>query len=168
MEFRQAVIGDLPQIKCMYKAVISKMNENKIEIWDEIYPCEFFIDDIKQNRLYLMVDGEVTVAAFALSAENAASSSLHWQNDNAKAVYLDRLGVNVNCSRQGVGNRMLTEAKKTARDLGAEYLRLFVVDINEPAIRLYEKNGFARVDGIHDEVVDDDLILHEYGYEIKL
>ena len=37
-----AEIGDLPQIKEVYTNIIEKMNENNIQIWDDIYPCEFF------------------------------------------------------------------------------------------------------------------------------
>ena len=47
-------------------------------------------------------------------------------------------------------------------------MRLFVVDINEPAINLYIKNGFARVDGVYDEVIDDEFVLHEFGFERKM
>lgn len=83
-------------------------------------------------------------------------------------MYLDRLGVNINYSRKGIGSLMLKKAKETAKNLGAEYLRLFVVDINEPAIQLYIKNGFTRVTGVYDEVIDDDLILYEYGFEVAL
>ena len=60
------------------------------------------------------------------------------------------------------------KAKETAKKLGAEYLRLFVVDINEPAIQLYIKNGFIKRNGVYDEVIEDDLVLHEYGYEAAL
>lgn len=49
-----------------------------------------------------------------------------------------------------------------------EYLRLFAIDINKPAIRLYVKNGFKKAEGIYDEVFDDGFVLHEYGYEIKV
>ena len=41
-------------------------------------------------------------------------------------------------------------------------------DINEPAIRLYEKNTFLKAKGIYDEVFDDGFVLHEFGYEIKV
>lgn len=34
---------------------------------------------------------------------------------------------------------MIAKAKEIAREQGAEYLRLFVADINRPAIQLYEK-----------------------------
>ena len=63
---------------------------------------------------------------------------------------------------------MIDKAKRIAKTLGAEYLRLFVVDINEPAIQLYTKNDFVKVDGVYEETFDDGFELHEYGYEIRL
>lgn len=48
MDFRQAVMQDLPQLKDMYKRIIKDMNEQNIQIWDDIYPCEFFEDNIKK------------------------------------------------------------------------------------------------------------------------
>ncbi len=83
-------------------------------------------------------------------------------------MYIDRLGVDVRYAKRGIGSRMLAEAKELAGALGAEYLRLFVVDSNEPAIRLYEKNGFAKAAGIYEEAFDDGFTLREYGYEIKV
>ena len=41
---------------------------------------------------------------------------------------------------------MIDKAKEIAKSLGNEYLRLFVVDINIPAIKLYIKNGFEKAD----------------------
>ncbi len=63
---------------------------------------------------------------------------------------------------------MLQKAKETAKKLGVVYLRLFVVDINKPAIGLYRKNGFVKANGVYDEIVDEDLVLHEYGFEAAL
>ncbi len=70
--------------------------------------------------------------------------------------------------KKGIGQQMLNKAKEISKSLGAEYLRLFVVDINKPAIRLYQKNGFTKADGVYDEVFDDGYVLREIGYEIKL
>lgn len=47
MDFRQAIMRDLPQLKDMYKRIIQNMNEQDIQIWDDVYPCEFFEEDIK-------------------------------------------------------------------------------------------------------------------------
>lgn len=42
-----------------------------------------------------------------------------------------------------------------------------MVDINKPAIQLYNKNGFVKADGIYAGIFDG-YVLNEYGYEIKL
>lgn len=168
MEFRRAVMNDLPQLKAVYKEIIKNMNYNQIQIWDDIYPCDYFEEDIKNTRLYLLLNHGDIVSAFALCEGNPGEKTLQWGKDCVKALYLDRLGVNVNYLRKGMGSLTLAKAKEAAKALNAQYLRLFVVDINEPAICLYVKNGFTRVAGVYDEVIDEDLVLHEYGYEIRL
>ena len=62
MEFRLARIEDLKQLKIMYKEIIKNMNKNNIQIWDDIYPCEFFEDDINNKRLYVIADDEEKTA----------------------------------------------------------------------------------------------------------
>lgn len=168
MDFRQAVLQDLPALKDMYKQIIKDMNEQNIQIGDDIYPCEFFEEDIKNNQLYTLLNNEEIVSAFVLSNTNLGETAVEWNDKNAKAVYIDRLGVNVKYSRKGIGSLMLDKAKEIAKTLDAEYLRLFVVDINIPAIQLYTKKRFVKVNGVYNEVFDDGFVLHEYGYEIKL
>lgn len=167
MNLRLANMDDLPQLKGVYRNIIDTMNQNNIQIWDEIYPCEFFADDIENNRLYVLMEQDEIAAAFALCSANAGENHVKWENNRAQALYIDRLGVNVNYLRKGIGALTLHQAVALAKEKGAAYLRLFVVDSNEPAINLYRKSGFQQADGIYDEVIDDDLILHELGFEIK-
>ena len=169
MDLRLANINDLPKLKAVYSNIIDNMIRNKISIWDEIYPCEFFSDDIENKRLYLLVeDHDNIVAAFALCEANAGESYVKWENTNEKALYLDRFGVNIDYSRRGIGSIMLKHAITLTKQKKAKYLRLFVVDINKPAINVYLKNGFRQVDGIYEEIIDGDRILHEYGFEIEV
>lgn len=168
MELRVAKKRDLPQIKSMFRKLIEHMNENNIAIWDEIYPCEFFENDIDQNALYLLMEQTDIAAAFVLCESNGGAAHLEWKNRNGKAMYIDRLGVNVNFLRQGVGGAALKSAMELAKQKDASCLRLFVVDRNKPAIRLYEKSGFQRVGGIYEEKIADDFVLREYGFEIEL
>ena len=168
MDFRQAVMQDLPQLKDMYKRIIKDMNEQNIQIWDDIYPCEFFEDDIKNNQLYILLNNGEIVSAFVLSDTNSGETAVEWNDNHAKAVYIDRLGVNVKYSKKGIGSLMLDKAKEIAKTLNAEYLRLFVVDINIPAIQLYTKKEFIKVNGVYNEIFDDGFVLHEHDYEIKL
>jgi len=169
MDLRLANINDLSKLKAVYGKIIDNMNRNNIPIWDEIYPCEFFRDDIENNRLYLLVEEhDDIVAAFALCESNAGESHVEWENAHDKALYIDRFGVNVDYSRRGIGSIMLKHAITLTKQKNAKYLRLFVVDINKPAINVYLKNGFRQVDGIYEERIDDDLILREYGFEIEV
>ncbi|WP_367565891.1 GNAT family N-acetyltransferase [Lacrimispora sp.] len=122
---------------------------------------------MEKSRLYVLRKNDEIISAFALCNSNAGSDCIKWHSENARALYIDRFGVNVNYLRKGIGSIVLNKAIALARGLGAEYLRLFVVDINEPAIKLYIKNGFEKVDGIYDEIIDENLILHEFGFKIK-
>lgn len=166
--FRIASMEDLPEIKRMYRQIVRRMQEDQIDIWDEIYPCEFFEEDIRRGSLYLLREGAATAAAFALSKSGPGEGGVKWENPHARAMYLDRLGVNTDFRGTGTGALALARAQEQAREQGADYLRLLVVDVNAPAIRLYEKNGFRRAEGMYDQVIDEELVLHEYGYEKRL
>lgn len=167
MNLRLAKKSDLHQLKKMYEKIIDNMNKNNIQIWDEIYPCEFFQDDIENKRLYILTKYDDIVAAFVLCESNDGEDYLKWKNAKEKALYIDRFGVNVKYLRQGIAGLMLENAMELAKLKNAKYLRLFVVDINKPAINLYLKNGFKQIDGKYEERIED-FILYEYGFEIEI
>lgn len=168
MVFQSAAAQDLPRLKDMYKRIVKNMEAQGIPIWDDIYPSEFLAEDVENDRLYVLLDKEEIVSAFALCDTNAGEKAVQWQENGARAMYIDRLGVDVRYAKKGIGSFMLARAKEIAKASGAAYLRLFVVDINEPAIRLYRRNGFAKVAGIYEETFDDGFMLREYGYEIEI
>lgn len=168
MEFRLASMDDLEELKDMYRQIVKTMNDNNIQIWDDIYPCEFFENDIKDKQMYVLIDKNEIISAFVLCNSSTGAEHVQWNKDLCKSVYLDRLGVNIKYSNKGIGTLMIEKAKKIAKSKGFDYLRLFVVDINISAIRLYVKNGFMKAKGIYDEVFDDGFVLHEYGYEIEV
>ncbi len=168
MDFRLATINDLNEIKLMYSKLIDEMNKNGIEIWDEIYPNDYFINDIENKSLYVLLKDNKIVGAFALSEEHKGEKEVEWENTNVKCLYIDRLGVNVECTKKGIGTELLSNALRFAKEKTVDYLRLFVIDYNIPAIKLYEKFGFKKVSGIYNEVIDESLIFNEYGYEIKV
>lgn len=166
MKLRLANKQDLPQLKTMYKDIVENMNKNKITIWDDVYPSIFFESDILNKQLYVLEDDSVIVSAFCLCDDNI--DSIQWKEPAAKALYIQRLGVNVLYMQKGIGSKTLDEAKEIARKLNCNYLRLLVVDFNYPAINLYLKNGFVKKEGVHSEVIDEEIILYEHGYEIEL
>lgn len=168
MNIRLAEQIDLDQIKKMYEKIVDNMNKNNIQIWNEFFPFMSFQEDIENKRLYLLTeDTDDIVAAFVLCDSNEGEAHLNWKDAKAKALYLNRFGVNVDYLRQGIGGLALKYAMELAKQMNAKYLRLFVVDINKPAINLYRKNGFDQVDGIYEEKIED-FVLREYGFEIEV
>lgn len=169
MNLRLAAMSDLAKLKEIYKKIIENMNENGIEIWDDIYPCEYFVNDINNNSLYVLTNvKEEILGAFALCSSNAGEKHVAWENNNANAMYLDRLGVNVDFCKQGIGTALLHYAMEIGKQNSAEYIRLFVIDVNKAAINLYKKNKFIQAKGVYLEMIDEDLTFNEYGFEKKI
>jgi Sortase and related acyltransferases len=166
MKLRLAEMEDLPQIQAVYREIVTNMHVGGLRIWDEVYPCAFFGGDIEQKRLYVLLDNDVVVSAFALCDAHAGAQCVTWAGEDAGVRYLDRFGVNVHYARRGIGSHVLRLAVGCAREQGARSLRLFVVDDNVPAIHFYLKNRFVRAGGCYEEVVDDELVLHEFGFEV--
>lgn len=167
MKLRLADMCDLSNIKEMYRNIIERMNKNNIVIWDDFYPCAFFKEDIEKKCLYVLENDFEIVAAMALCDTNSGENAVEWENRQEKAWYIDRLGVNVSYLRQGMGELILKKVIDLARQHQIKYLRLFVVDINKPAIDLYKKCGFKQSRGVFVEKFDD-VVLHEYGFEIRV
>ena len=168
MEFRMADLQDLPALKTTYEKIVEHLIQCNINIWNEAYPCGFFEDDILRDRLFVLMEGETLISAFALCAPSEYEGTVRWDAPEAKALYLFRFAVNLDCLHKGLGKETLALAEAAAKERGADYLRLFVVDYNTPAIRLYEACGYRKADGVFDNDIGREAILYEYGYEKKL
>lgn len=174
MIVRLAKEKDLPEIQKVYRKITEYMKEQKIVIWDEIYPNDFFIEDIKNKEFYVLEKDGVILGGFALSSEDEGEKFVEWEKRGAPALYLNRLGVRTENQRTGLGEFLIYKAEEKAKEKGAEFLRLFVVDYNTPAIRLYEKTDFRKAKGLYRKFQGEITLkltgveLKEYGYEKKL
>lgn len=168
MELRLANMTDLPKVQEMYRAVVKNMIQNKIYVWDEVYSVDFLSDDIKKSNFYILEQGDVIISAFALNTSREGEFFVKFDSGPEKALYLDRFCVNANFLRKGIAEFTINEAIELSRKLGAKYLRLFAADNNMPAINLYLKTGFKKAYGVYEEKIDDETILYEIGFEIKI
>ncbi len=167
MKARPATQADLPQLNEMYRALVRQMARQGLAIWDEVYPCVCLPGDIRAGRLFVLEEGGAPKAAFALYRDEAAAAAMGWQAPAAPALYLARLAVAPACQRTGLGSRALRAAMALAAGQGAQYLRLFVVDTNAPALAFYRKNGFCKAGGCRKEDVGTGM-LRELGFEVCL
>ena len=168
INFRRAKINDLDHIILMYKDVCRYMEQNNVNIWNEEYPFKMFEADIQFQRLYVLENRQHIIGCFALCEDNDCKRSFTWKNDCLKSCYVERLAVNPIYNKQGMGSLLLKYCIQVCEYLKYDYLRLFVVDFNKPAIALYEKLGFYKVEGLHRLEATKTLTFYEYGYEYEL
>lgn len=168
MKFRLANNNDLEFLKEMYVKIIENMYKNDIKIWNDFYPFEVIKEDIDKKNFYVLENDKEIIAACALCNSNSGENSLTWLEETKNVFYIDRLGVNTDYLRQGIGSSLINQVKTFAKDENKKYIRLFVVDSNIPAINMYLKNGFEKVDGTFEEVINEERSLIEYGFEFKL
>lgn len=168
MKLVLAKLEDLQDIKDMYTKIVENMYANDIKIWNQYYPNEVFESDIENKNLYLLKENNNILGAFVIYEHINPEEDIEWENIETKAYLLNRVGVNVDYLRQGIGKKLIQEACKLATKKGAGYLRLLVSEINNPAIELYTKCKFNKLKGIHEERIRDDFSLNEYGFEMQL
>lgn len=60
----------------------------------------FFEEDIKNNQLYILLNNEEIVSVFVLSNTNSGKTAAKWNDEPAKTVYINSLGVHIKYSKK--------------------------------------------------------------------
>lgn len=169
MNFRKGKTEDIIKINKIYEKIIENMVNQGIDIWKIFNPCNFFEEDIKNERLYLLEDEEKDeiAGAFVVFNETKGAKYINWSN-NEKAIYLSRLGVNPEYQNKGIGKKLIEKSKEIAKEKNAKSVRLLVVDINVPAYQFYKKNNFTKAEGIYYDKVNEETTFTEYGLELNM
>ena len=167
IKFRLAQMDDLENIKKMYYDIVENMYKHNLKIWNEYYPIECFKDDIMAKQLYVLEKNGEIVASGALVVQDSQVDLIKWKNNSASSIFLTRLGVNIKYSKMGIGSVFLKNLIYETVRKNIDFLRLFVVDINIPAIKFYQKNGFKQANGIYKEKIYENYVLNEYAFEIE-
>ena len=163
MDIKLASEQDLPEIKSFFDEVIADMQQKAITIWDDVYPYIAFPEDVAKKRLYLVREDDTLLSVFALCEWSDGQDKVEWEDNLAKPLYLYRFATNVKYLRKGIGQRVVKKALEISKNLGAEYLRLFVVDANTPAVELYKKMNFSLAKGMFHAEMGEALVLDEYN-----
>lgn len=164
---RPAVENDLPKLGSLYAAVVDDLHANGISMWDDVYPSSQLPGDVARGELHVVEDDGALAAAFVLRPVSEGPAA-PWERPEAPAAYLGRLGVHPERKRAGIGSFAVRAACDLARGRKAAFLRLYVVDGNDPARRLYERLGFSPVGGVLDDVIEPGFVLRERAFELPL
>lgn len=167
MNFRPANMNDYDKLKVIFTDIVDDLLKSGIHIWDYTYPVCEIENDINSDNLFVLEKGDDIAAVFALVKSVPHPEDIKWAGKEKDALYIFRLGVNVRYRGTGLAKEALKAAARIAHKRGADYLRLLVGDNNPPAIKLYEKCGFKRLEGTYDQPLVSGDILREYGFEIS-
>lgn len=165
---RLAAAADLGALRALFRGITARLAADGIGIWNEVYPGCCFLDDIENERLYVLTKRGQLMGAFALCPPPQEPPFPAWTRQKGASLYLERLGVSIECRGKGYGEELLREAAALAKARGAMWLRLLVVTGNLPAVRLYEKTGFTREAGLYTLCLPDGSYLLEAGYYKRL
>ncbi|WP_416326899.1 GNAT family N-acetyltransferase [[Eubacterium] hominis] len=135
MNVRLANSQDLLPLELMYQSIVKQMEQEGLAIWDDVYPCICFPQDVKKQELYVIREGRTYISAFVLSEAHEGQEDIMWEYPQARAFYIDRFGVNVAVRAKGMGMYTLQEAVKEVKKKGeilCDYLLLRI--IKKPSI----------------------------------
>lgn len=164
MKIRLAKQSDIEVLKNLYKNVINKMYQQKIFIWDKVYPSETLVDDIQNKQLYVISKENKILGCFAMSKNLDSLLDFDWDK-NSDCLYLSKIAVDINYQNQGVATKIINFAKSKAKNA----IRLTVDISNVPAINFYKKIGFNKVNGFHIETyIERNLYIKEIAFELKV
>ncbi len=147
IKYRKADFNDLDGVFEIFKNAIDNMNSNKIFQWDEIYPDrKTLYDDILKQQLYIGTTENKTAVAFVLNCDcDTEYENGKWQYTDCSFFILHRLCVNPEFQNQGVGTATVEHIESTARNLGAEAIRLDAFSENPYALSMYKKLNYKTV-----------------------
>ena len=122
---------------------------------------------VPEGSMYVLEeDGEIC-ASMVLNHEQAEEYShidWHYPGENEEVLVIHTLCVPPRKAGRGYGRRMVEFAKTIAAETLCRALRIDTYIHNEPAKRLYQKNGF-RIAGsartLHQGVIEEELVYLE-------
>lgn len=167
MELILANKEDLKDIKILINKSIINMNNLGIKIWNDYYPGECFLGDIENKNLYLLKKDKEIIGVSVMCPCDESGDEFKWTGTKNNK-FLTRFAINVDFLNMGYGKLMLKKMIDLAKNNGVESLRLAVAKVNIPAIGLYEKLGFKKVEGSFFNEFITECDNEEYGYELLL
>lgn len=151
LNIRQAVLEDMSAVLALYDKVIDLFQaQTGTQSWRRgVYPTEAdFQRAIQAGTLYVgELEGGLAAGMVITQGTDKSYGAPPWRVDAAdeETAVIHTLGVSPALSGRGLALEMIRGAVALARERGWKALRLDVLDVNEPAHRLYRRAGFQYI-----------------------
>ncbi|CDL85847.1 GNAT family N-acetyltransferase [Xenorhabdus cabanillasii] len=146
MIIRTASMQDLDAISSLYNILFSEMAALQPDrLRDVEQDREFIISSINDDKFYLLVaeDDNGNIKGFCIAQENKTPpfNSIIPRT----YCYIIDLIVSRDVRSQGIGQQLLAEIKKWAKENNHTHLELNVLSENVAATRFYEREGYKEI-----------------------
>lgn len=149
MVIRKCEEADIADVGAFYDRIVLWLDQhiNYPKWMYRIYPSEESVRAMsKEGHQYICMDGDQIIAAFVLNTDpEGAYRKGCWKKDlpDGSFMVLHALAVAPEQHRHGLASDIIQWCISKAKTEGYRAFRLDIVPENEPARKLYEKNGFT-------------------------
>jgi len=152
MNFAKAAPADAEKILAFYRSLITEDNS-----WDEEYPSMETIEyDLKNDGLYLLLDGSGIVSAVSIEFEDdIADMELPW-SEGPFCIFA-RLGVKKEYQGKGIAKLMIENIKSEAKRRGYLFSRHLASAKDPVTSGMYDHLGYRYMG-----------MTHMYGEDYKI
>lgn len=123
---------------------IAKMNIDHWQYWKNppLEKIEWVEEGIRKGEFYFIKNTDsTTIGMVRILKEDL----LYWGKQEEKSLYIHSLVVKDKYGGKGIGQAILEQIKKEAKNSGCKYLRLDADSKNPKLCSYYEKQGFDKV-----------------------
>ena len=148
MIIRKSVTGDLCAIRDIFSEARETIAALGIDQWQDGYPTrEIVLGDIEKRQSYCVLEGDKIIATFALIFDGEPTYDKIYEGawisgDSDDYIAMHRVAVSVACRGKGVSTAIVEYARRTARALGRNFVRIDTHRGNAVMRRMLEKHGF--------------------------
>jgi GNAT superfamily N-acetyltransferase len=133
----QAAAADIPRLCELLALLFAQEADFAPDAERQARGLEMIIGQPEVGRIYCARDGDCVVGMVSILFTVSTA-------EGARVALLEDMVVHPSRRGEGIGDRLLEEAIRRAREAGCKRITLLTDSINQSAMRFYGRAGFAR------------------------
>ncbi len=134
---REATVNDIPQLCGLLAILFTQEADFKPDARKQARGLRLLLEQPETGRIYCATGGKTVIGMVSILFTVSTAKG-------GRAAWLEDMVVHPTRRSQQVGRRLLREAIRGARVAGCRRITLLTDNTNKPAMRFYERAGFAR------------------------
>jgi GNAT superfamily N-acetyltransferase len=134
---RQATANDISQLCKLLAILFTQEADFKADARKQARGLRLLLEQPEVGRIYCATEGKTIIGMVSILFTVSTA-------EGGRAAWLEDMVIHPTRRGQQVGRRLLCEAIRGARAAGCRRITLLTDATNKPAMRFYERSGFAR------------------------